>query len=414
LQFNLKRLPINLIVSQLQKILANEDSRGEVSHELAAMQLLAEGADGSMRDALSLLDQALAFGSGVIRETDVREMLGTVSRDKVLDILRALINRDSSETLSALATLAELTPDYDSVLTEILSLLHHMALAKKVPEALDDFVSERDVLFELCEKTSSEDLHLFYQIALIGRRDLPLAPDANSGLEMILLRMLSFRPAELGSINTGTVKTESSSAAKSTAASKKKTEPVSLAGSKVKKQLATNNMEEPDWREILQHLSISGMVRQLAANCVLQKLNDNSVSLLLNAGFKQLRNTKAEKRLQHALSEYFDTDMQLKINIDTNSSNASDVVHTDKIETPAQSMTRETDKRQQEAETAIEEDGFVQAMKKNFNAEVVPGSVKPVSERPSSEKPAIDQYEAGQHDKEGDQAETKLESEVSR
>jgi DNA polymerase-3 subunit gamma/tau len=414
LQFNLKRLPINLIVSQLQKILANEDSRGEVSHELAAMQLLAEGADGSMRDALSLLDQALAFGSGVIRESDVREMLGTVSRDKVLDILRALINRDSSETLSALATLAELTPDYDSVLTEILSLLHHMALAKKVPEALDDFVSERDVLFELCEKTSSEDLHLFYQIALIGRRDLPLAPDANSGLEMILLRMLSFRPAEPGSINTGTVKTESSSAAKSTAVSKKKTEPVSLAGSKVKKQLATNNMEEPDWREILQHLSISGMVRQLAANCVLQKLNDNSVSLLLNAGFKQLRNTKAEKRLQHALSEYFDTDMQLKINIDTNSSNASDVVHTDKIETPAQSMTRETDKRQQEAETAIEEDGFVQAMKKNFNAEVVPGSVKPVSERPSSEKPAIDQYEAGQHDKEGDQAETKLESEVSR
>jgi DNA polymerase-3 subunit gamma/tau len=420
LQFNLKRLPVNLIISQLQKILVSDAASGEAnteaSHELAAVQLLAEGADGSMRDALSLLDQALAFGSGVIRETDVREMLGTVSRDKVLDIIRALIDRNSSKTLSALATLAELAPDYDNMLTEILSLLHHMALAKKVPEALDDFVSEREVLFELCEKVSSEDLHLFYQIALIGRRDLSLAPNARSGLEMILLRMLSFRPVAVKAINTGEIQTGAvkagSSSSENTKTSIKAPKPDLSSASKKspvkdvneKQRMPTKNIDGSDWRKILQSLSINGMVRQLAANCMLQKINDNSVSLLLDAGFKQLRNVKAEKRLQQALSEYFNADIRLEINIDPNSKNASDVANANKTETPAQSLTRESSERQQQAETAIEEDGFVQAMKKNFNAEVVPGSVKPVTGKNVTD----------QHIKENDQVATKLEDEVSQ
>ncbi len=194
LQFNLKRLPVSLIVAHLQHILDAE----KVEYDLIALQLLAEGADGSMRDGLSLLDQALAFGAGAIREQEVRDMLGTVSRDRVLNILRALMHRDARAVLQEVAALAEFTPDYESVLAELLSLLHHMMLAKTVPEALDEYVSDREALLELSNQISGEDLQLFYQVGLIGRRDLPLAPSERGGFEMVLLRMLAFRPAQAG------------------------------------------------------------------------------------------------------------------------------------------------------------------------------------------------------------------------
>jgi len=163
-------------------------------------------------------------------------------------------------------------------------------------------------------------------------------------------------------------------------------------------------MDNPDWRNILQGLSISGMVRQLAENCVLQKISDNTVNLLLSAGFRQLQNVKAEKRLQQALSEYFDADIKLEITVGTIGSSASDTVPMDKIETPAQTMAREIDERQRRAEAAIEEDSFVQAMKKNFNAEVIPGSVKPVSDQAIEDKPVNN----------GEQMTTNIENEVIR
>jgi len=198
LQFNLKRLPVSLIISHLQHVLTEEN----VEHNVTALQLIAEAADGSMRDALSLLDQALAFGGGVVKELDVRDMLGSVSRDKVFSLLKALLLRDATQAMKVVAGLAEMAPDFENVLAELLSLLHHMSLAKTVPEALDEFVSAREVLLKLSEDVSAEDLHLFYQIALIGRRDLPLSPDARNGFEMILLRMLAFRPV---GVETGRV-----------------------------------------------------------------------------------------------------------------------------------------------------------------------------------------------------------------
>ncbi|MGB5309919.1 MAG: DNA polymerase III subunit gamma/tau, partial [Arenicellales bacterium] len=191
LQFNLKRLPVSLIISHLQHILSEE----KVEYNVIALQLIAEAADGSMRDALSLLDQALEFCGGSVQEQEVRDMLGSVSRDKVIRLLKSVLQRDAQQTLSVVAELAEMSPDFENVLAELLSLLHHMSLAKTVPEILDEFVSAREALLELSEQVSAEDLHLFYQIALIGRRDLPLSPDAKNGFEMIMLRMLAFRPA---------------------------------------------------------------------------------------------------------------------------------------------------------------------------------------------------------------------------
>lgn len=396
LQFNLKRLPVSLIISHLQNILQTDG----VEHDLIALQLLAEAADGSMRDALSLMDQALAFGGGSIRDREIREMLGTISRDKVLNILRALINRDASATLAAVETLAELTPDYENVLAELLSLFHHMALAKKVPEALDDYVSEREAVLALSEQLSSEDLQLFYQIALIGRRDLPLAPDLRSGLEMVLLRMLSFRPASTGQVVATTTNAATNApAAQSTSVAA--TPAVSASSANAPVQATPPRVAEPasphltaspapqasstpvavnrdsrDWREILEGLAINGMVKQLAANCVLQAIEDNTVMLAVDAGHQQLRNAKSEARLRQALCEYFDKDLRLEIVVNTGADSA---VVSPLVETPAQSQAREIGERQQQAEASIEEDSFVRAMRENFNAEIVPGSVKPVS-----------------------------------
>ncbi|MCW8924196.1 MAG: DNA polymerase III subunit gamma/tau [Gammaproteobacteria bacterium] len=375
LQFNLKRLPVSSIISHLQNILETDG----VEHDLIALQLLAEAADGSMRDALSLMDQALAFGGGSIHENEIRDMLGTISRDKVLNILRALVERDAAATLAAVDALAELTPDYENVLAELLSLFHHMALAKKVPEALDDYVSEREAVLALSEQLSSEDLQLFYQIALIGRRDLPLAPDLRSGLEMVLLRMLSFRPASTGQVAARATNAPAAQAPgnKTTQAAPSPTaHKIAEPAAPVASAPVPVNRNSRDWREILEGLAVSGMVKQLAANCVLQGIEDNTVTLAVDAGHQQLRNAKSEARLKQALCEYFDKDLRLEIIVNAG---AKTVAEGRPVETPAQSQARETNERQQQAEASIEGDSFVQAMKENFNAEIVPGSVKPVS-----------------------------------
>jgi DNA polymerase-3 subunit gamma/tau len=375
LQFNLKRLPVSLIVAHLQHILDAE----KVEYDLIALQLLAEGADGSMRDGLSLLDQALAFGAGAIREQEVRDMLGTVSRDRVLNILRALMHRDARAVLQEVAALAEFTPDYESVLAELLSLLHHMMLAKTVPEALDEYVSDREALLELSNQISGEDLQLFYQVGLIGRRDLPLAPSERGGFEMVLLRMLAFRPAQAGAqvATTGGAGKVSYPQAATLAADPKQAvreaapppqqKPAEKAPAKSK---ISSGVGTQDWRQILEGLAVSGMVKQLAANCLLLEQDGNTIRLGLDDGHKALRTPKAEKRLQQALGEYFDANIHLEIDTCTDNN----------FETPAQAEVREKDQRQLQAEKSIEEDGFVQAMKETFNAEVIPGSVRPAAE----------------------------------
>jgi DNA polymerase-3 subunit gamma/tau len=373
LQFNLKRMPVSMILSHLQHILQTD----AVGHDLAALQLIAEGADGSMRDGLSLLDQALAFGAGQVREHDVREMLGAISRDRILNIVRALFAADAAAVLAEVETLSELTPDFENVLSEMLSMLHHMALAKTVPEALDDYVSAHDELLKLTTETSAEDIQLFYQIGLIGRRDLPLAPDLRSGFEMVLLRMLAFRPAQAikpagaapvpGRRTPAEEKPVASPAtATPTASASQKPAPAAKPVAPATAATSTGG----DWVQIIERLAISGMVKQLAANCVLKQHEGDTIVLALDARFKQLRNAKAEQRIQSALSEYFDTEINLQIE-------AADQ-QTLQAETPAQNDVRVRDERQQQAEQSIENDSFVQMMKKNMNAEIIPGSVKPV------------------------------------
>jgi DNA polymerase-3 subunit gamma/tau len=401
LQFNLKRLPVSLIISHLQHILTEE----KVEFNVTALQLIAEAADGSMRDALSLLDQALAFGGGTIQEQDVRDMLGSVSRDKVIRLLKAVLQRDATQAMAVVAELAELSPDFENVLAEFLSLLHHMSLAKTVPEALDEFVSAREELLKLSEQVSAEDLQLFYQIALIGRRDLPLSPDARNGFDMIVLRMLAFRPAavDAGAITQSQPQSQAPSRPQATtqaatqAAPQNSPQPDKPAAAKViapaPVQSQTENVvaedsrpmqsvgpsaghaASNDWREVVNGLGLGGLVKQLAINCTMQQRDGCKIVLHINSGHSNLINLKAKQRLQQALGEYFNIDAQLEIKVTSNndSSNVSD------HETPAQTTQRETDQRQQQAVESINEDSFTQSLKETFNAEIIPGSVKPIT-----------------------------------
>ena len=191
LQFNLKRLPQEKIASHLEKVLGAE----QIRFEKGALRLLARAADGSMRDALSLLDQAIAHGGGALQEATVGEMLGTIDQGRVRALIRHLAADDGEALLQEAGLLSEQGADFLGVLAELLSLLHRIAVLQTVGE-MGEEPEEEKALSELARLLSPEDTQLFYQIALLGRRDLPLAPDPRSGFEMILLRMLAFRPVD--------------------------------------------------------------------------------------------------------------------------------------------------------------------------------------------------------------------------
>ena len=194
LQFNLKNLSAERITEHLKYVLGEE----KVPFEEAGLWSLGRAADGSMRDALSLTDQAVGHGGGSITESDVISMLGTIERHFVVDICIAMASQNGEKLLSSVGQMAEHSPDYDAALGDVLSIWHQVAILQTVPEALDRGISHFDELANLAETVSREDVQLFYQICLLGRKDLPLAPEQRAGFEMVMLRAMAFRPAVNG------------------------------------------------------------------------------------------------------------------------------------------------------------------------------------------------------------------------
>ncbi|WP_430292784.1 DNA polymerase III subunit gamma/tau [Pseudomonas sp. B1-22] len=192
LQFSLKNMPPERVVEHLTHVLGAEN----VPFEEDALWLLGRAADGSMRDAMSLTDQAIAFGEGKVLAADVRAMLGTLDHGQVYGVLHALLEGDARALLEAVRHLAEQGPDWGGVLAEMLNVLHRVAIAQALPEAVDNGQGDRDRVLALAQALPAEDVQFYYQMGLIGRRDLPLAPDPRGGFEMVLLRMLAFRPAD--------------------------------------------------------------------------------------------------------------------------------------------------------------------------------------------------------------------------
>ncbi len=192
LQFSLKNMTPERVVEHLTHVLSAEN----VPFEADALWLLGRAADGSMRDAMSLTDQAIAFGEGRVLAADVRAMLGTLDHGQVYGVLHALIEGDARAMLEAVRHLAEQGPDWNGVLAEILNVLHRVAIAQALPDAVDNGQGDRERVLDLARALAAEDVQFYYQMGLIGRRDLPLAPDPRGGFEMALLRMLAFRPAD--------------------------------------------------------------------------------------------------------------------------------------------------------------------------------------------------------------------------
>ena len=191
LQFSLKNMTPERVVEHLAHVLGQEN----IPFEQDALWLLGRAADGSMRDAMSLTDQAIAFGEGRVLAEDVRAMLGTLDHGQVFGVLQGLLDGNAKAVLEAVAHLAEQGPDWAGVLAEILNVLHRVAIAQALPEAVDNGHGDRERVLALAQALPAEDVQFYYQMGLIGRRDLPLAPEPRSGFEMVLLRMLAFRPA---------------------------------------------------------------------------------------------------------------------------------------------------------------------------------------------------------------------------
>lgn len=350
LQFNLKRLPVNLIVGRLSAILQAE----RIDSEPQALRLLATAAQGSMRDALSLLDQVIAFGGNRVSAVDTAAMLGTVDRSHMQELLEALATQDVRGVLRTIATMDEHAPDYRDVLADLASQLQKMAIYKAVPDW--EFAPEDDVgsLQQLAQRMTPEDIQLYYQFAITGRRDLELAPEPRAGFEMTLLRMIAFQPQTPAGV---AVPAAPSRAARTTP---DRARDIPVAGS-APAESAT------DWSTIVGSLKLQGGVSQLAAHCTLVARRQNRVKLLLDAAGEIYRGALREEQLAQALTNYFGEPITVEYELTETVADA-----------PARRKQVEADHRLQAARKSLENDPQVRAMQDIFGAVVQPDSVKPV------------------------------------
>ena len=359
LQFNLKRLLPGQIFKQMEFILNEE----RIASEPAALKLLARAADGSMRDGLSLLDQAIVFGNGNVSAEAVRAMIGTVAQQPVEDILTALAKSDAAAILDKINEIADLSPDFSDVLHQMLQVLHRVALVQHLPSALDqDF--EAEMIAALAALFTPEDVQLYYQIGLLGQKDLELAPDPRSGFEMVMLRMLTFRPVTTAA---EPIKTQPARPALQKAVVKPELQPQTAAVAEKRTEAVVADQGTDNWMDMIAAMRLGGMTRELANNCVLQTIDDRNCTLLLDAGHKQLRSSVTEEKLQKALQTYRGTALKLVINTEKAA-----------MATPAVQLAKEREDRQQAAVDAINSDENILALKEQFDARVLPGTIEPV------------------------------------
>ncbi len=351
LQFNLKRLPLEQIAAQIQKIL---DAEG-IAHDAGSIKLLARAADGSMRDGLSLLDQAIAYGGGKVTEPEVRTMLGTIDQNFIERLLQGLEAGDVASLLKAVAEATEFGLDYEALLKELLLMLHRIALVQADP-ALAGEAGEG--LLVHARVITPQDVQLYYQIGVMGQRDLPYAPDPRSGLEMILLRMVAFRPAAVGEIRPpvpATAAPPSKTSTESRAAPPVTAPAVRSAGTPATK-----------WGDVVGQLGLAGLLRELTNNTTLESHDNGAMVLVLEESHAKLLNKDREAELKQALEKFYGGPLKLTVRIGRPA-----------VETPAKEKNRLQDEKQQAAVQAIADDPHVRALQEKFNARVNPASIRP-------------------------------------
>lgn len=403
LQFNLKNMPPEQIVGHLGRVLDQE----MVSFEEPALWLLGRAASGSMRDALSLTDQAIAFGAGKVSEAEVRSMLGTVELGHVFELLEAVSVDDAEKVLGIVQNMSEFAPDYEGSLDELLSLIHRVAIAQVVPDAIDNHAGDAARVAQIARTITAEDAQLFYQMALNGKRDIALSPDPRRGFEMILLRMLAFRPVaviddslqpeELQSVALPVVAGgEASAPAKkppevprATVASSVDKIPAvvepapgpslehaakevaSEAKPVAQEKTATaafslHDLNSDTWWQLLAALGLTGIVHNIASHCELRQRESDHLQFVLDRSHAALFNDSHSDKLRLALQNYFGHPVVVSVELGAPGG-----------ETPAMRMQRLAAIRQAEAVVAIEADPQLQALIARFDGELDRSSIHP-------------------------------------
>jgi DNA polymerase-3 subunit gamma/tau len=397
LQFNLKNLSVDRITSHLENILTQE----QIKFEQPAIAQIARAADGSMRDALSLCDQAIGFGNGALLTDDVQSMLGTIDKGIVFRLIQDLVSRDGQNLLKNIQSAAELNPDFAAILKELVSALHAITVYQISPEALHNSQPHPEEVTTLARQIPAEALQLYYQIGINGLKDLPLAPDPRSGFEMTMIRMLAFNlvdsPASLpsGSENTSgagapqTTPTQTVSSPQTTDPEpepKKKPEILTdtvptneqnpFTEQPTQKDASTRfikpgHVKPETWHHIVNSINLEGIIQNIAKHCVLDDANLSgntlSMNLTLDDTYSSLFNESHAERLATAIGNFLDCKVDAAI-----------IPGTISRETPAAIEKRLAETRHQEALSAFSNNTSVQELVEVFEAEILPHTVKPV------------------------------------
>lgn len=397
LQFNLRRLDLQQISEHLAFILQNE----AISFEQNALINIARAADGSMRDALSLLDQAISFGAGNVTTAQIDQMLGSISQDQLYTLLDALLGQNGKTLLEQANELSIQGRDFTKALNDLLSLLQRINTIQLVPNVAFPEQLNYDKLAEFGQRTSPELIQLFYQIALNGKRDLAFAADPKSGFEMTLLRMLSFQPKnDETSITTPTVtsspvkpdaqkKTDFQPKAPINIAAVNAAEPspqylteskqivVETSSSDTANEIDTSNsaserssqLTADNWLHTISQLKLTAFSRQLADNSAFVKFEDNHVTLHVTPELAHLATDKARERLENVLSKHLNQTIKVSLQESTEQATTT---------TLATARAEHAKSSQQHAVNSIHSDPAVDAIKQAFNARVIESTIKPL------------------------------------
>lgn len=363
LRFNLRRLLPDQISGYLRQLVDTEN----IETEAETLTVLARAADGSMRDGLSLLDQAIAFGGGKLVMTDLEKMLGLVDREHVTSMIEALASDDAQRLLGIVEDLVSQSRDLETVLANLAEVLHRITLVQCVPGYRDPERSDWDAIESLAERLAAEDAQLFYQIAIKGRAEIGLAPDPRTGLEMTLLRMLAFRPPGTASATPakapGSARPVSKAGKKRTAAAG--TKKARGGGRQQKWTAAASN---PDWVTMLDNLNLAGQTRELARNVQLKSRSKDQWDFEISPSLMHLGSRVCITRLSEAISEYMGHPVHVRI-LD----NESPELHT-----AAAIDEQKVQTSRSEAEKSIDDDPTVRELKEQMGAHVVEDSIQPI------------------------------------
>ena len=390
IQFNLKTVDIGRIASQLEKILVAE----EIQYESPALTLIARSAQGSVRDALSLLDQAIAFSNGNVSEERVRAMLGMIDNQFILQLLGHVLQGEGERLLSTVSDMAERAVDYAGALDQMISTLHNLALFQISPVSVEWKGVDTEELGVIAGNADPESVQLLYQIALMGKRDFEYAPDARSGFEMILMRMLAFNPdasrpqaaKNLNETPAGRSGDRKNPGPGDSPENRKPADrPDASPGAKnperptpadastaisIKEDF--KQLLDPDaWHRFIKSAGLSAVPKEVLMNAVPESVRGNTLNLVLNESSRYLCNGKRVKQIEAHFREKLNLDIHLNITVQDLSREDS------RVETPAQSIARKKQQNQDHARQQFIQDPNVQELVDLFGAEIVGDSIQP-------------------------------------